>query len=83
MREAFFIIPFAFCWVRVKQKTPVAIIQDGTTEKEKMVVGNVKDIVFRAQHAGISNPAIIIVGEVVNINSQLLKSVVNKATVIK
>ena len=56
-----------------KSATPVAIIQDGTTSKEKMVIGTVKDIPFRAQHAGIGNPAIIIVGEVVNINQGILQ----------
>jgi uroporphyrin-III C-methyltransferase len=55
-----------------KAGTPVAIIQDGTTDKEKIVVGTVKDIPFRAQHAGIGNPAVIIVGEVVNINKGLI-----------
>jgi uroporphyrin-III C-methyltransferase len=55
-----------------KGNTPVAVIQDGTTEKEKMVVGNVRDIAYRAQHAALGNPAIIIVGEVVNINNRRL-----------
>jgi uroporphyrin-III C-methyltransferase len=51
-----------------KSETPVAIIQDGTTEREKMVIGKVKDVYYRAQHAGLSNPAIIVVGEVVNLH---------------
>jgi len=55
-----------------KSATPVAIIQDGTTAREKIVIGTVKDIPFRAQHSGIGNPAIIIVGEVVNINQGIL-----------
>lgn len=54
-----------------KPGTPVAIIQNGTLGKEKKVIGTVKDIVFRAEHAGISNPAIIVVGEVVRVNSEL------------
>ena len=61
-----------------KAATPVAIIQDGTTDKERTVVGTVKDIVFRAEHAAISNPAIIIVGEVVNVNMKLVKKKVNE-----
>jgi uroporphyrin-III C-methyltransferase len=52
-----------------KAETPVAIIQDGTTEKEKVVTGKVKDIFYRAQYAGLSNPAIIMVGEVVNLRA--------------
>jgi uroporphyrin-III C-methyltransferase len=51
-----------------KGHTPVAIIQDGTTPKEKMVTGTVRDIVFKAQYAGLGNPAIIIVGEVVKLH---------------
>ncbi len=52
-----------------KKETPVAIIQDGTTEKEQMITGSVKDIFFRAQYAGITNPAVIVVGEVVNLRA--------------
>ena len=51
-----------------KSETAAAIIQDGTTAAEKMVIGKVKDIAFRAQHAGLSNPAIIIVGNVVHLH---------------
>ena len=57
-----------------KQHTPVAIIQNGTTPQEKIVCGNVRDIALRAQYERISNPAIIIVGDVVKLasTSQLL-----------
>jgi len=50
-----------------KAHTPVAIIQDGTTANEKIVFGTVRDIAYRAQFAGLSNPAVIIVGEVVQL----------------
>ena len=53
-----------------KKDLPVAIIQNGTTADEKMVVGTVKDISFRAQHAGIGNPAIIVAGEVVGLRKE-------------
>jgi uroporphyrin-III C-methyltransferase len=59
-----------------KTDTPVAIIQDGTTAQEKIVIGTVRDIAFRATYAGISNPAIIIVGEVVNINRNVVKEAI-------
>lgn len=52
-------------------ETPVAIIQNGTMPNAKMVTGKVKDIYFRAQHAGLTNPAVIIIGEVVNLRSKL------------
>ena len=54
-----------------KSETPVAIIQDGTTKKEKMVSGTVRDIAYRSQYAGLSNPAIIIIGEVVSLSGTL------------
>lgn len=58
---------FACCG---KSDTPVAIIQDGTTAKEKMAIGTVRDIAFKAQYEGLGNPAIIIVGEVVKLAGQ-------------
>jgi uroporphyrin-III C-methyltransferase len=66
-----------------KGQTPVAIIQDGTTKKEKMVIGTVKDIFFKAQYAGIGNPAIIMIGEVVNLHPSTIKSTIikNRASV--
>ena len=56
-----------------KSDTPVAIIQNGTTPEAKMTIGTVKDIYFRAQYAGLTNPAIIIVGEVVRLQPSLIK----------
>jgi uroporphyrin-III C-methyltransferase len=40
--------------------------------EEKIVIGKVHDISFRAQHAGLSNPAVIIVGEVVSLHPSFL-----------
>lgn len=57
-----------------KKETPVAIIQDGTTVKEKIIIGTVNDIFFRSQHAGFTNPAIILVGEVVSLHPSLIKT---------
>lgn len=55
-----------------KSSTPVAIIQEGTTASERIVIGQVKDIAFRAQAAQMANPAIIIVGEVVKLHPSFL-----------
>ncbi|PSL47874.1 uroporphyrin-III C-methyltransferase [Chitinophaga niastensis] len=55
-----------------KSDMPVAIIQDGTTPQQKMVTGTVHDIVWRVQVAGMGNPAIIVVGEVVNLHTILM-----------
>ena len=56
-----------------KQDTPVAIIQNGTTPQEKWLIGSVKDILYKAEFAGMMNPAIIVVGEVVRLHPSLLK----------
>ena len=54
-----------------KRNTPVAIIQEGTTSRQKMITGTVHDIALRAEAAGMANPAIIVVGEVVEIQGVL------------
>lgn len=48
-----------------KNKLPVAIIQNGTTSKEKVGIGNVDTILQIVEHQQLSNPAIIVLGEVV------------------
>lgn len=65
-----------------KSETPVAIIQDGTTAKEKMVTGTVRDITYRSQYAGLSNPAIIIIGKVVDLASTWHVAANNHASII-
>lgn len=52
-----------------KATTAVAIIQNGTTAQEKIVIGTVKDICLKSADAGLSSPSIIIVGEVVKLIS--------------
>ena len=65
-----------------KANTPGAIIQDGTTTKEKMVIGKVKDIYFRSQIANFTNPAIIKVGNVVDLHARNHKKII-KSTIKK
>ncbi len=50
--------------------TPVAVIQWGTLPKQKTVVATLKDIVQEVKKAGITAPAIIIVGEVVKLRDK-------------
>lgn len=45
---------------------PVALIQDATTKKQKTAIGTVSNIVERAEKLGISSPAVIVVGKVVD-----------------
>lgn len=56
-----------------KHETPVAIIENGTTENARIVIGTVQDIYFRAQYAGLSNPAIIMIGDVVRLHTSLVR----------
>lgn len=48
-----------------KGETPVAIIQNGTLKNENSGVGTINSIVEVVKQKGLSNPAIIIIGEVV------------------
>ena len=49
--------------------TPVALVRLGTTSQQETVVGTLTDIVTKAQD--IQNPAMIIVGEVVNLRDRI------------
>ena len=52
----------------LNKKTPVAVIQDGTTSKHRMVKGSLSDISHIVKQAKIKPPSIIIVGKVVNLS---------------
>lgn len=45
-------------------KTPVAIICKGTYPDQKIIKGNLGEIVFKCEHVGLKPPALIIVGRV-------------------
>ena len=55
-----------------KQNTPVAVIQNGTTAEEKIGIGTINTIQNVVTEKGLTNPAIIIIGEVVNHRKILL-----------
>ncbi len=61
-----------------KQNTPVAIIQNGTTEKEKIALGTVTDIAEKARKQGLDNPAIVIIGEVVALHPDMVVELVER-----
>jgi len=52
-------------------QTPVALIRWGTTVEQETLVGTLENIVEKREAAGLSNPAIIIVGEVVKLREKL------------
>jgi uroporphyrinogen III methyltransferase/synthase len=47
--------------------TPVALVRWGTTPRQQTITGTLENIVQRVKEAGLKAPAIIIVGEVVNL----------------
>lgn len=53
------------------QNTPAAVIQQGTTAKQKKAVSTLAHIVEEAERCGIRTPAITVVGDVVSLESQL------------
>ncbi len=56
-----------------KSNIPVAIIQNGTTDKEKIGIGTVASIEYKAKEQQLSNPAIIIIGEVVGHREKIME----------
>lgn len=52
-------------------QTPVALVRWGTTVDQETLVGTLADIVEKREAAGLANPAIIIVGEVVQLREKL------------
>ena len=53
------------------EDTPVALVQWGTHPSQRTVVGQLSDIVTRVQEAGLTAPAVTIVGEVVRMRDKI------------
>ncbi len=51
--------------------TPAAVIRWGTTPEQQTVTGTLADIVSRVEEAGLTPPAITVVGEVVRLRDKL------------
>lgn len=60
-----------------KSETPVAIIQNGTRKDEKIGIGTIDTIVDVVQEEKLANPAIIVIGEVVNHRASIQKVVLS------
>ena len=50
---------------------PVAVVEWGTTKKQRRLVGALDSIAELARDKGVKPPAVVIVGEVVNLGSKL------------
>jgi uroporphyrin-III C-methyltransferase len=53
----------------VSPHMPAAVIQQGTSRQQESVIGTLKNIVGRAAH--LRSPAVIVLGQVVELNAQL------------
>jgi siroheme synthase len=51
--------------------TPAAIIQEGTTPRQRIVYGTVANIAERASQAGLTAPALTVIGRVVEVSETL------------
>ena len=51
--------------------TPVALVQEGTTPRQRTITGTLADIAERRDGSGLSNPAMIVVGDVVALRDEL------------
>ena len=58
-----------------KGETPAAVIQGGSTEKEKIVLGKVSDIAEKARAEQIGTPGLIVIGETVGLHPELREQV--------
>jgi uroporphyrin-III C-methyltransferase len=53
------------------KKTPVAVIQNGTTPKQKLIAGTVSDIAIKVKKNKIKPPVNIIIGKVVSLKKTI------------
>jgi len=56
-----------------KQTVPVMVIQNGSRDDQKVVLGTAQDIVAKVQEAGVGAPGIIVIGEVVGLHPALVQ----------
>jgi uroporphyrinogen III methyltransferase/synthase len=52
-------------------ESPVAIIERGTTKRQRVTVGNIRTMAEQAVERRITPPAVIVVGDVVNLRKEL------------
>ena len=55
----------------LSKNTPVAVIQNGTTDEHRMIKGTLSNITKKVSEAKIKPPSIIVVGKVVNLSEKI------------
>jgi siroheme synthase len=53
-------------------ETPVAIIERGCTDEQRVIVGKLSNITDIAEKENVEAPAIIVIGDVVRLREKLL-----------
>ena len=54
-----------------KKTIPVAVIERGTTNAQRVIVGNIGNIKTKVVRSKIKSPALVIIGEVVKLRDHL------------
>jgi uroporphyrin-III C-methyltransferase/precorrin-2 dehydrogenase/sirohydrochlorin ferrochelatase len=52
--------------------TPAAVISDGTTADQQVLISTLQDVAADAQSAGVRPPAVVVIGDVVRLREMLL-----------
>jgi len=60
-----------------KLHTPVMVVQSGSTKGERFALGTVQTIEEVVQKEGLQTPALIVIGEVVNLHPELMLSLIH------
>jgi uroporphyrin-III C-methyltransferase len=55
----------------INEKTKVAVIENGTLKNQRIITGDIENIVKKAKHENIKPPAIVIIGDTVNLNDTI------------
>jgi uroporphyrin-III C-methyltransferase / precorrin-2 dehydrogenase / sirohydrochlorin ferrochelatase len=59
--------------------TPVAVISDGTTPDQRVLISTLRDVAADAERAGVRPPAVVVIGEVVRLHDLLAPPTVTSA----
>ncbi len=50
---------------------PIAVVQQGTTQRQRVLTGTLLDMAEKVEHAQLKAPCLIIIGEVVLLREKL------------
>jgi len=73
--------------LKAKRSVPIAVIQEGTTPYQKVVVGTLGNIIGKVEKENLSAPAVVIIGKVVSLykelrNSKKRRAILNKNVLV-